>query len=118
MPLMLGYSMTIHKSQGVTMPRIMINLGPREFACGLTYTAVSRVRSLKDLAFYPFPNFARIDRLKMHNNFKLLRVDIAKREAAAADFAAITRDEDSDQRDVLDSSDEMPLDSQMSDMTI
>jgi hypothetical protein len=117
-PLMLGYSITIHKSQGVTMPRIMINLGSREFACGLTYTAVSRVRSLKDLAFYPFPNFSRIDRLKMHNNFKLLRVDIAKREAAAADFAAITRDEDSDQHDVLDSSDEMPLDSQMSDMTI
>jgi ubiquitin C-terminal hydrolase len=119
MPLLLGYSMTIHKSQGVTMPRIMINLGPREFACGLTYTAVSRVRSLTDLAFYPFPNFARIDRLKLHNSFKLLRIDIAKREAAAADFAAaITRDEDSDQQEVLDSNDELPLDSQMSDMTI
>ena len=87
-PLLLAYSMTIHKSQGVTMQRVMINVGDREFACGLTYTGVSRVRSLTDLAFYPFPNFDRIARLRTHNNFIQLRKEIVKREQAAVALAA------------------------------
>ena len=87
-PLLLAYSMSIHRSQGCTMNRIMINIGDREFACGLTYTAVSRVRSLKDLAFYPFPNFDRIARLRTHNNFVQLRKEIVKRQKSAAVLAA------------------------------
>ena len=86
-PLLLAYSMTIHRSQGVTMQRAMLNIGEREFACGLTYTGVSRVRSLTDLAFYPFPNFLRIARLRMHDKFIQLRKEIVKRELAAAALA-------------------------------
>ena len=59
LPLIPGFGFTIHKSQGMTLDKVIINLGPREFSHGLTYTAVSRVRSLNSLAFSPFPNFER-----------------------------------------------------------
>ena len=109
-PLLLAYSMTIHRSQGVTMQRIMINIGDREFACGLTYTAVSRVRSLKDLAFYPFPNFDRFARLRIHNNFVQLRKEIVKRQRSAAALAT--------ELDELEEEDEELVNSQLSDLNI
>ena len=111
-PLLLAYSMTIHRSQGVTMDRIMINIGDREFACGLTYTAVSRVRSLKDLAFYPFPNFDRFVRLRTHNNFIQLRKEIVKRQRSAAALTA-ELDELEEQEE-----DEELVSSQLSDLNI
>ena len=110
-PLLLAYSMTIHRSQGVTMQRIMINIGDREFACGLTYTAVSRVRSLKHLAFYPFPNFDRIARLRTHNNFVQLRKEIVKRQKSAAALAT-------ELDEVEEEEDEELVSSQLSDLNI
>ena len=110
-PLLLAYSMTIHRSQGVTMQRIMINIGDREFACGLTYTAVSRVRSLKHLAFYPFPNFDRIARLRIHNNFVQLRKEIVKRQKSAAALAT-------ELDEVEEEEDEELVSSQLSDLNI
>ena len=110
-PLLLAYSMTIHRSQGVTMQRIMINIGDREFACGLTYTAVSRVRSLKHLAFYPFPNFDRIARLRIHNNFVQLRKEIVKRQKSAAALAT-------ELDEVEEVEDEELVSSQLSDLNI
>ena len=107
-PLLLAYSMSIHRSQGCTKNRIMINIGDREFACGLTYTAVSRVRSLKDLAFYPFPNFDRIARLRTHKNFVQLRKEIVKRQKSAAALAAeldeLEEQEEEEEEDELVSS--------------
>ena len=43
----------------MTLGKVIINLSAKEFANGLTYTAVTRVRKLSDLAFDPFPNFYR-----------------------------------------------------------
>ena len=43
----------------MTLDRVIINLSEREFANGLTYTAVTRVRRLADIAFRPFPNYER-----------------------------------------------------------
>ena len=93
------------------MQRIMINIGDREFACGLTYTAVSRVRSLKDLAFYPFPNFDRIARLRIHNNFVQLRKEIVKRQKSAAALAT-------ELDEVEEEEDEELVSSQLSDLNI
>lgn len=47
-PLILGWAMTIHKSQGLTLPSVSLMLG-RSFASGQVYVAVSRVRQMKDL---------------------------------------------------------------------
>jgi ATP-dependent DNA helicase PIF1 len=41
----------VHKSQGLTLDRAVLDLRCREFASGQTYVAISRVRNLKDLLF-------------------------------------------------------------------
>ena len=38
LPLVPSYAMTIHKAQGATLDHVIVNLGDREFACGLCYT--------------------------------------------------------------------------------
>ncbi len=49
MPLRLAYAMTIHKSQGKTYDRAVIDLGGGAFAPGQTYVALSRLTSLDGL---------------------------------------------------------------------
>ncbi len=50
LPLRLAYAITIHKAQGMGLERAHLNLGRGAFACGQTYTALSRVRSLAGLS--------------------------------------------------------------------
>ena len=59
-PLTPSYAITIHKSQGQTMNKIILNLGEKEFASGLTYTAISRATKLENIAFEPFPTLERM----------------------------------------------------------
>ena len=49
LPLVPAWAVTIHKSQGSTYDRAIIDLGPRAFAPGQTYVALSRLRSLDGL---------------------------------------------------------------------
>jgi hypothetical protein len=48
-PLVLGYALTINKSQGLTVDKVMFQ-PERGMRPGQAYTAVSRVRRLEDLA--------------------------------------------------------------------
>jgi ATP-dependent exoDNAse (exonuclease V) alpha subunit len=48
-PLKLAWGMTIHKSQGKTFDRVVIDLGRGSFVHGQTYVALSRARSLEGI---------------------------------------------------------------------
>lgn len=45
-PLSLGWAVTIHKSQGLTMDHLTLDLGTGAFAEGQTYVALSRARTI------------------------------------------------------------------------
>ena len=97
LPLVAAYAMSIHKSQGQTLGKIMLNLGTREFAGGLTYTALTRVRRLADLAFKPFPPPVqppktyldhRLNRFAKHEHFALVKADTIRKAEKYADTLA------------------------------
>lgn len=49
MPLKVSYALSIHKSQGMTIDAVEIDLGDNIFTCGQAYTALSRAKSLKSI---------------------------------------------------------------------
>ena len=58
-----AHAITVHKSQGTTLQSAVVALGTREFAPGLTFVALSRVKTIKDLAFTEYFNFNRLSNL-------------------------------------------------------
>jgi len=49
LPLMLAWAVTIHKSQGKTFDRVVIDVGRGAFAPGQVYVALSRCRTLEGI---------------------------------------------------------------------
>ena len=49
-PITGSAAQTIHKSQGLTLPKAVISVGEKEFNLGLSYVAFSRVRKFTDFA--------------------------------------------------------------------
>lgn len=50
-PLVIAYAITVHKSQASTLEKVVLDIGTKEFVSGLTYVALSRVKSLAGLMF-------------------------------------------------------------------
>lgn len=63
---MLAYAISIHISQEITLYKVIVNIGDREFQLGLTYVALSRVKSLEGLLIKSSFNFDRL--LKINNS--------------------------------------------------
>lgn len=56
LPLKLAWAVTIHKAQGLTLDKVTVDIGKKEFSSVLTYVAISRVRQLTDILLsFPFP---------------------------------------------------------------
>jgi len=73
-PLSLAWAITAHKSQGLILPKAVIDLGKKEFAAGLSFVSISRVRSLDDILFKHF-SFNRLEHIR---NCKRLKERIAE----------------------------------------
>ena len=63
LPLKLAWAVTIHKAQGVTLNKVCVDIGKKEFCAGLTFVAISRVRRLNDLLLNPPFAFQRLKNL-------------------------------------------------------
>ena len=61
-PIRLAWAITVHKSQGLTLEKAVIDIGKKEFAAGLSFVAMSRVRTLENIIFKPF-SFERLERI-------------------------------------------------------
>ena len=65
-PLSLTRAITVHKSQGLTLPQAVLDLGDSKMAAGLSFVAFSRVWTMADLILAPFP-FERLSKLSESN---------------------------------------------------
>lgn len=64
LPLRLAWAMTIHKSQGLTLPKAWVNIGKSETTLGVSYVAISRVRTLASCIIEPM-TYERLTHLKL-----------------------------------------------------
>ena len=60
--MQLAYAIMVHKSQGLTLLKVVLDLSQREHCLGLLYVAVSQVKSLDRLLFkgpFDFDHFKK-----------------------------------------------------------
>lgn len=62
-PLKLAWAHTIHNSQGLTLKKSWVDIGKKENTFGITYVAISRVKSLSSLVIEPM-SFERLTSIK------------------------------------------------------
>ena len=61
-PLQNAFALTVHKTQGLTLPHATISLDEQMFANGQTYVAMSRAKSWQNLEIRSFnPNAIKVD---------------------------------------------------------
>ena len=86
LPLVPAYGMSIHKSQGQTLKKVILNLGSSEFADGLTYTALSRVARLEDMLFDTgcMPDLLRIQNVAKRPGFMAQQAELDRKKRLAA----------------------------------
>lgn len=77
-PLTLAWAITIHKSQGLTLECAVIDLGSRDFASGLSFVAISRIKSLTGLAFRSAFTLSQLRRENKTESMRMLREDILR----------------------------------------
>ena len=53
-PISSAYAITVHKSQGLTLHSVLVDIGNNIFACGQAYVAMSRITSLSGLHLINF----------------------------------------------------------------
>ena len=69
LPLRLAWALTIHKSQGLTLAKAWIDIGKSERTAGVSYVAISRVKSLASCVIEPM-TYERLSSLKSSANLQ------------------------------------------------
>ena len=75
LPLMMAWGITIHKSQGLTLEKVVVELGDKDFSAGLTFVAISQVKTLQGLAFCTRFDHARLKKPKETDSMLMLKRD-------------------------------------------
>jgi len=73
-PLCLAWTITVYKSQSLTLEKAVIDLGRKEFAAGLSFVTISQVPTLNNILFSLFS----LERLYRIKNCKRLHERIAE----------------------------------------
>ncbi|KZS86363.1 hypothetical protein SISNIDRAFT_392964, partial [Sistotremastrum niveocremeum HHB9708] len=79
LPLITAWAITIHKSQGLTLVRVVIDLGENDFALGLSFVAISRCKSLAGIAFRSSFGLARLQKTTQSVSMEDLERDEVRR---------------------------------------
>jgi hypothetical protein len=77
-PLRLAWAVTVHKSQGLTLRKVKLGLGKKEFATGLTFVALSRVKTVDSLMITGAFDYARV-KCPAGSNYERRLEDFARR---------------------------------------
>ena len=80
LPLVVAWAITIHKSQGLTLDCVVVELGANDFAPGLSFVAISRVKTLKGLAIRTAFGINRLQSNTETPVKNMLREDTLRRE--------------------------------------
>ena len=67
LPLIYAWAVTIHKAQGLSLDRALIDIGCQIFECGQTYVALSRIKSLAGVFLKAFDH----TRIKINRKVQL-----------------------------------------------
>lgn len=78
--LILGYALTIHKLQGATCDKVILNLGPKEFALELLLVVATSTKTYENLAFHPFPDYEGFQQVGKRKAF-LRKIEAEERES-------------------------------------
>jgi len=91
LPLRLSYALTIHKSQGLTLPKAWIDIGKSERTAGVSYVAISRVKILSSCVIEP-TTFERLTCLKTSSTLQhRLQEEARLHQTAHATCSAVIR---------------------------
>lgn len=80
-PVVLAYAITIHKSQGLTLKRIVMDISKRDFQTGLIYVGISRVKELRGIMFDRYFDISRF--IENPNDIRQLRIEDQIRRSKA-----------------------------------
>ena len=87
-PLQLAHGITAHKAQSITVEKAVVDIGDKEFSLGLTYVAMSRVKTIEGLLIDPaFPSDRLLKGINHNASFPQKRKEMARlRRLASAHY--------------------------------
>ena len=77
-PLLVAFAITIHKAQGLTLDKVVIEIGENERNLGMTYVALSRVKTIEGLAFFKPYNFNRFANIVKSRYLNMRKIEEAR----------------------------------------
>jgi ATP-dependent DNA helicase PIF1 len=75
LPLMMAWGIAIHKSQGLTLEKVVVKLGDKDFSADLTLVAISGVKTLWGFAFLTNFDHAQLKKPKETDSMLMLKRD-------------------------------------------